>query len=416
MRVLWTLPYLPWPITSGSKSRQFHLLRGMALRGHRITLLTQSRVPLCDKAREALEPLVERLIVLPRRPLRSPLNMLAAVSAGYPMRACINGLAPHLRHRFEQLLQEHWDVIQIEHSYSFQPFERALQASGLPFVVSEHQVEWLRGAACQDLLPLWLRPFNSFDGWRYRRWETRVLAQASKVVAVSPCDAEALGRLSGKPAEVVVNGVDCSHYQHIDFAPHSQRLLFVGNFEHCANRQAIEWALEEIMPQVWQGNPAVRLAIVGHALPEQWRLHWNDPRIEWVGYLPDLRELQRLSAVFFAPLRQGGGCKVKLLEAMAAGLPVVTTPSGVSGLEVKCGEHYLGAEDAGDLALTLTRLLNQPQRMRQLSEAGRAFVRERHDWSVAVMQLEGVHQRLLSRPVAVGDLPDALPSASAGPA
>ncbi len=404
MRVLWTLPYLPWPTTSGSKTRQFNLLRGLAQRGHRITLLTQSRVPLGEAARQALMPLLERLIVLPRRPLHSPLNLIAALYAGYPMRASINGLAPHLRHRFEALLEEHWDVIQIEHSYSFQPFERALQASGLPFIVSEHQVEWCKGAACHDRLPLWLRPFNSFDGWRYRRWETRVLQQASEVIAVSPRDASQLSEMSGRPTQVVVNGVDCAHYQHIDFAPHSQRLLFVGNFEHCANLEAIEWALDEVLPQVWQSNPAVRLAVVGHALPAHWKLRWDDPRIEWVGYLPDLRELQRHSALFFAPLRRAGGCKIKLLEAMAAGLPVVTTREGVSGLQVRSGEHYLGGADGDDLALTITQLLNQPQRMRQLSDAGRAFVRERHDWSVAAAQLEGVHARLASRPLMVGDV------------
>lgn len=404
MRVLWTLPYLPWPTTSGSKTRQFNLLRGLAQRGHRITLLTQSRVPLGEAARQALMPLLERLIVLPRRPLHSPLNLIAALYAGYPMRASINGLAPHLRHRFEALLEEHWDVIQIEHSYSFQPFERALQASGLPFIVSEHQVEWCKGAACHDRLPLWLRPFNSFDGWRYRRWETRVLQQASEVIAVSPRDASQLSEMSGRPTQVVVNGVDCAHYQHIDFAPHSQRLLFVGNFEHCANLEAIEWALDEVLPQVWQSNPAVRLAVVGNALPAHWKLRWDDPRIEWVGYLPDLRELQRHSALFFAPLRRAGGCKIKLLEAMAAGLPVVTTREGVSGLQVRSGEHYLGGADGDDLALTITQLLNQPQRMRQLSDAGRAFVRERHDWSVAAAQLEGVHQRLASRPLMVGNV------------
>lgn len=398
MRVLWTLPYLPWPTTSGSKTRQFNLLRGLAQRGHRITLLTQSRVPLGEAARQALMPLLERLIVLPRRPLHSPLNLIAALYAS------INGLAPHLRHRFEALLEEHWDVIQIEHSYSFQPFERALQASGLPFIVSEHQVEWCKGAACHDRLPLWLRPFNSFDGWRYRRWETRVLQQASEVIAVSPRDASQLSEMSGRPTQVVVNGVDCAHYQHIDFAPHSQRLLFVGNFEHCANLEAIEWALDEVLPQVWQSNPAVRLAVVGHALPAHWKLRWDDPRIEWVGYLPDLRELQRHSALFFAPLRRAGGCKIKLLEAMAAGLPVVTTREGVSGLQVRSGEHYLGGADGDDLALTITQLLNQPQRMRQLSDAGRAFVRERHDWSVAAAQLEGVHARLTSRPLMVGDV------------
>ena len=106
MRVLWTLPYLPWPTTSGGKTRQYHLLRSLAQRGHQITLLVQSKHQPCEAARQALEPLLERLIVVPRRPLHSPLNLLAAVYASYPMRASINGLAPHLRHCFEQLLEE----------------------------------------------------------------------------------------------------------------------------------------------------------------------------------------------------------------------------------------------------------------------------------------------------------------------
>jgi hypothetical protein len=75
--------------------------------------------------------------VLPRRPLHSPLNLLASPIIDYPMRAIINGLAPCLRHRFEQLLDEPWDVIQIEHSYSFQPFESPA-GPRLPFMLSEH--------------------------------------------------------------------------------------------------------------------------------------------------------------------------------------------------------------------------------------------------------------------------------------
>ncbi|MBH3427380.1 glycosyltransferase family 4 protein [Pseudomonas alkylphenolica] len=406
MRVLWTLPYLPWPTTSGGKTRQYHLLRNLAQRGHQITLLVQSKIPPSEAAREALEPLLERLIVLPRRPLHSPLNLLAAVYAGYPMRASVNGLAPRLRHCFEQLLEERWDVIQIEHSYSFQPFEKALQARRLPFLVSEHTIESVSGAACHDRLPLWLQPFNAFDRWRYRRWESRVLSQAHEVVAVSPADAEHISRLTGYPAALVINGVDCAHYQNIHPALHSQRLLFVGNFEYSASLEAIEWALEDILPQVWLSNPAVRLAVVGHALPDSWKSRWNDPRIEWVGYLPDLRELQRHSAIFFAPLRYGGGSKIKILEAMAAGLPVVTTAKGVCGLQVTHGEHYLGSDDADQLALQITQLLNQPWRMRQLSESARRFVTDHHDWSIAAAQLESVHARLSQRAPLLTDLGD----------
>ncbi|MFK0088363.1 glycosyltransferase family 4 protein [Pseudomonas sp. NPDC090755] len=404
MRVLWTLPYLPWPTTSGGKTRQYHLLRSLAQRGHQITLLVQSKTPPCEAARAALEPLLERLIVLPRRPLHSPLNLLAAVYAGYPMRASVNGLAPHLRHCFEQLLEERWDVIQIEHSYSFQPFEKALQERGLPFMVSEHTIESVAGAACHDRLPLWLRPFNAFDRWRYRRWENRVLSQAHEVVAVSPTDAEHITHLTGYPATLVINGVDCAHYRNIQPAMHSQRLLFVGNFEYGASLEAIEWALEDILPQVWQSNPAVRFAVVGHALPDSWKSRWTDPRIEWVGYLPDLRELQRHSAIFFAPLRYGGGSKIKVLEAMAAGLPVVTTTNGMSGLQAIQGEHYLSSDDSDQLALLINQLLNQPWRMRQLSEAARQFVTEHHDWSIAAAQLESVHARLSQRTPALASL------------
>ena len=394
MRILWTLPYLPWPTTSGSKTRQYHLIRALAERGHRITLLVQSKVPLSDTAREALEPWLERLIVLPRRALHSPLNLLASMIIDYPMRVTINGLAPRLRQQFEQLLDEPWDVIQIEHSYSFQPYEKALQARVVPYLLSEHTLESSGDAACHNRLPLWLRPINAFDRWRHRRWEQRVLRQPSEVVTVSALDAERIHRASGREVQVVVDGVDCAYYEEVHPALHSQRLLFVGNFEYGANLEAIEWALDEILPQVWMSNPAVRLAIAGHALPSGWKLRWNDPRIEWIGYRPDLRELQRRSAVFFAPLKYSGGSKVKILEAMAAGLPVITTGKGVSGLQVNNAEHYLGSDDGDQLALQITQLLNQPWRMSQLSQAGREFVRQHHDWSVAAQELEGVYLRL----------------------
>jgi len=126
LKILWVLPYLPWPTSSGGKTRQFNLLQALALAGHRITLLVQSKVALDDDSRQALEPLLERLIVLPRRPVRSPKTLLAIAASPLPMLASINGYAPDLSRRFTDLLNETWDIVQIEHSYSFQPFERAL--------------------------------------------------------------------------------------------------------------------------------------------------------------------------------------------------------------------------------------------------------------------------------------------------
>ena len=125
LRILWVLPYLPWPTSSGGKTRQFHLLRALAQAGHGITLLVQSKTELDDAARQALEPLLEQLIVLPRRSLRSPTTLLAVMASPLPMLASINGYAPKLSRCFVDLLSQSWDVVQIEHSYSFQPYEQA---------------------------------------------------------------------------------------------------------------------------------------------------------------------------------------------------------------------------------------------------------------------------------------------------
>lgn len=396
MKILWTLPYLPWPATSGGKTRQYHLLRALAARGHRITLLVQSKTPLDEATRAALEPWLERLIVLPRRPLRSLKTLLSVLFAPYPMLADVNGLAGPLQQCFRQLLDEPWDVIQIEHSYSFQPFEQPLQQLQRDFVLTEHNVESALGAASYDRLPAWSKPFTLYDQWRYRRWERRVFQQATQVIAVTEQDALTLARLSGKPAAVVVNGVDCGHYASVQPDLSSQRLLFIGNYEYSPNLDAVEWALEDILPRLWALNPDVRFAICGYALPDSFRQRWPDPRIEWQGFVPDLRDLQRRSTLFFAPLRQGGGSKLKVLEAMAAGLPVVTTAQGSSGLQVENGRHYLGSEDPGALAQILAEVLADPERLQRIGDAGRDYVLAAHDWTVAAAQLEAVYQQLPS--------------------
>lgn len=141
MRILWILPYSPWPTTSGGKTRQYHLLRSLAARGHRITVLLHSKQPVSAEDRQALEPFLERLVVLPRRPLRSLSTLLAALFAPYPLLASVNGLSAELQRTAKELLREPWDVVQVEHSYSFQPYERPLRDAGQPFVLTEHNVE-----------------------------------------------------------------------------------------------------------------------------------------------------------------------------------------------------------------------------------------------------------------------------------
>ena len=394
MRILWILPYLPWPTTSGGKTRQYHLLRSLAERGHAITLLVQSKTPLDEEARAQLEPLLERLIVLPRRALKHPLSLAAALFAPWPLMTTVNGLSGALKKQFAELMQESWDVIQVEHSYTFEPYAACLKQQQRAFVLTEHNLESALGAATYDRFPAWLNLFVRYDQWRARRWEQKVFNQASRVIAVTPADAQAIGAITRSPVDIVVNGVDCRAFSQVQADPSSQRLLFVGNYEYAPNVDAVQWALDEVMPLLWQRCPEARFAIAGYALPASWAQRWPDPRIEWLGFVPDLQALQARSAVFFAPLRHGGGSKLKVLEALAAGLPLVSTAQGVSGLQVSAGHDYLAGESSRELSEALATLLTNPTLAAQLAANGRRYVNQHHDWQAAASQLEAVYRQL----------------------
>jgi glycosyltransferase involved in cell wall biosynthesis len=398
MRILWILPYLPWPTTSGGKTRQYHLLRALAARGHRITLLAQSKTPLDEASRAELESFLEKLIVLPRRALKHPLTLAAALFAPYPLLASVNGLAPRASAVFAELLATtSWDIVQIEHSYTFQPYEKALRQHRRDFLLTEHNVESTLGAATYKRLPFWLRPLARFDRWRYHRWEKRVFAQAGQLMAVTPEDAETLARIAGKPVRPVANAVDCAQFAANLPDRTSQRLIFVGNYEYSPNVDAVHWLLEGIMPRLWQRCPGARLGIYGYAMPQAWPLRWTDSRCEWHGFVADLREAQRHAAIFIAPLKSGGGSKLKVLEALAGGLPLVSTAQGVSGLQLEAGRDYLAGETAETLAKAAARLLDDTSQAAVMGESGRRYVQAKHDWQNIAQQLEAFYQQHLAQ-------------------
>jgi len=394
LRILWILPYLPWPTTSGGKLRQYHLLRCLAARGHRITLLVQSKVPLDVATQAQLEPLLEDLIVLQRRPLRSPRTMLAGLLSPAPLLASVNGHAPAFSSALQQLLQQSWDVVQLEHSYMYEPCRGPLQQHARGFLLSEHNVESTLAEVTYSRLPAVFRPLARLDRWRYQRWERQVVGAARKVVALTEDDAKVLAAYSQQPIAVVVNGTDTEAFAEVLADPASGRILFVGNFEYAPNIDAVEWLLDEIMPAIWAAAPQTRLCLCGYALPTQWAERWPDTRIEWRGFVPSLQPVQAKSSLFLAALRDGGGSKLKVLEAMAAGVPVVATQQAVSGLDVQRGTHYLGGSDTAALVAAALQLLADPQLARATGEAGRDYVRAQHDWQRSADQLEAVYAEL----------------------
>lgn len=390
------MPYLPWPVTSGGKSRQYHLLKALEKRGHHVTLLVQSKSEATPEALAKLGGLTDRVIVLRRRPLKHPVSILWTLLGPQPLLAAVNGHAPELTRAVQNLLVEHWDIVQIEHSYSCQPYLKALRRSGQGFVLTEHNIESSLCDATYDKLPRWFHPLAAWDRKRYLRWERRVFGLAEHVIAVTDADAQVIAQATESPVGVVINGVDAAAFAEVVPDPSARRILFVGNYEYAPNIAAVEWTVSTIMPMVWERYPDARFAVCGYALPARWQSQFPDQRIEWHGFVKDLLEIQARSTLFLGPLRDGGGSKLKVLEAMAASLPLVSTLEGVSGLSVQQGSEALIGETAGELARHVVTLLGDPGLARRIGNSGRMYAARRHDWSVAASELENIYRQLLA--------------------
>ncbi len=188
-----------------------------------------------------------------------------------------------------------------------------------------------------------------------RRFERGLLERAGESWMVSEADLAAARELcSTARLRYVPNVVDVSAITPVHPLREEQRAIFVANFAYEPNRNGLRFLLDEVLPRVWKKLPDAKLALVGAGLEER---PSTDPRVEVLGFVEDLHAAYARASCAVVPLLQGGGTPLKLIEALAYGLPVIATPRAVAGLEVCDGEHCLVADGAEAFAEALVRVL-----------------------------------------------------------
>jgi glycosyltransferase involved in cell wall biosynthesis len=207
-------------------------------------------------------------------------------------------------------------------------------------------------------------------------------------VAVAAPDRPRFTNMGARATALVVNAIDAGAYAGVAPDRKQRVALFLGNYEYSPNTDAVAWLCDEILPHAWRQEPDLRLAIHGHAMPDNWRKRWPDPRIMFGGYAQNIPALHGRASMFVAPLRFGGGSKLKVMEAMASSLPVVATPEAVTGLDVAEGDGFICGRNAEQLAAGMVRCLREPDAAAAIGVRARAHVASHHDWAVAARQLE----------------------------
>ena len=395
MNILLLSPCLPYPPNRADKVRAWHILRHLARR-HEVHLGAFVDDPADWAQLPVVRPLCASVCLRPLGRLRQLARLPATFLGGRALSIGIYSDAV-LRRWVQELVQGRIDLA------------LALSTVGASFLIDRRK----RHPAVLDLIDC------DSERWRHQaaaaRWPWRaLLAREHRLVraferaatwhfdrtlVVSAAEAELFRTIAPESASRIAtigNGVDTSFYDPAPMRPDPypadgrRTVIFTGAMDHAPNIEAVLWFAAQVMPRLREKKIPIRFAVVGPAPTAAVRrlAHLSDILVS--GSVPDLRPWLRYAAVAVAPMRRTRGVQNKVLDAMAMALPVVATPLATDGIDAVPGRHLLLADDVAGFAETITDLVREPRRARELGAAARSRVVERHAWAHHLRDLDRI--------------------------
>ena len=398
MRILLVAGYLPAPPTFGA-ARRLHGLISHLASTHSLTLLALVDGG-TDRSEEirATGELCEHVTVVENDRRSGTLARRRGSKVG-----SLFSFQSYERHAFRRpalqaalddlIAREAFDVLQIE-SVLLGGYRLPAE---IPTVLDEHNIEYdVLTRTARSSGNVARRAYSLVNAAKLRREEEGLWRSVDGCAVPSERDAAIVRAAAPETHTAVVpNGVDTSFFLPRRPVGDERSILFFGALNYHPNVDALEFFAGQIMPRIRDLVPA-RLTVVGMgASPRIHALGRDD--IEIVGKVADVRPVLDDAAVVVAPLRFGGGTRLKILEAMAMARPVVSTTVGAEGISARDGEHLLIADTPEAFATAVARLLDDPSLRRAIGEAGRRLVEQHSDWRQSSEQLEQVYRAVIAR-------------------
>lgn len=378
MRILFVSAWFPFPPDNGSRIRAYNLMKALA-REHEVFLISLLQE---DSRRENAVGLegVCKVVSLHESRWFKPGTAKAALGYFSPRpRSAVDTFDPAVKaavNRAVEMVKP--DVIAASTlgivEYIPHHLPTVLEQHNCEFAVLRRGMEEIQGR------------FNRLQAearWRkFARWEIEVCRRFGAVVMVSEGDKALL--LEAAPGldnvHVTPNGVDTEHYNPSLRSPEKNTLLYNGALTYGANLDAVRYFTHEIYPLLSRSLPDVKLRVTGRTNGVELGEIAQCPGVELTGYVDDIREELARAELCLVTLRQGGGSRLKILEAMAAGVPVVSTSVGIEGIEAENNNHALIADSPEDIRAAIAKVLGDGQLRARLSQNARALVEERYSW------------------------------------
>jgi GT2 family glycosyltransferase/glycosyltransferase involved in cell wall biosynthesis len=392
LRVLFVSPYPICPPVHGGAVFMSQTLRqlGTLAEVHLIALLDEAWQ---RQAHDELRPYLASMEFMVR--LEGQPKYAGAISP-YAVREFWNRDLEWLIHR--QILTRQIDVLQLEYTNMGQ---YAGEYRRLAVCLFEHDVYFQSiGRGLSTQFGTLSRIKAMVEYLRAFRYEIRLLPRMDRVQTCSRENEqyllEFLPELKSRIDNGVRAGIDTSRYDFRTAGREPFTLLFLGSFRHLPNHAALDWFLHQVMPRILAREPRARLKVVGADPPQAHAFPLYEGAVELVGYVEDVRDALYRYSVFVCPILSGSGVRVKLLEAFAAGMPVVSTTIGAEGLGNGARPVCRLADDPDGFAAQVIELLQDTAAAGALAQAARAYVCEQRDMTKITRELERTYRSALS--------------------
>jgi glycosyltransferase involved in cell wall biosynthesis len=377
MRVLVISTWFPYPPDNGSKSRAHYLVRALA-EAHEVVLIAflPQATPSVDL------PANVRVVSVADDPFRY-VSLPQWVKYASPVPLAFWPSRLMQRAMDEAAGAEAWDAVVAMQTPVAQ---YAARLTGTPRVIDidtsfSYQLYGRHDHKAEVRTWLSWQKTHRYEARMFRRF------QAGSVVSCKEIDfVRSMVKQTACRVEVVPNGVDCQYCHFGHYAARPNTLVYNGALTYRANYDAMRYFLSEVYPLLRRQLPDVSLTITGSTTGVDRSGLRLDESVHFSGYVEDIRSRVGSSAVCIVPIREGSGTRLKILEAMALGVPVVSTRKGAEGLEVTDGQHLLLADDPAEFAARTAALLQDTALRERLTSQARQLVEQVYDWRIVGRQ------------------------------
>jgi sugar transferase (PEP-CTERM/EpsH1 system associated) len=395
MKILYVCHRFPFPPKRGGKIRPFNMIRHLA-RSHEVTVASLARSDAEAKEGEGIAPHCTRFVMSRVSDAVQSLRMVSRLPTTTPSSMGFF-YSISLRRQVARLLREQrFDLIFV-HCSSVAQY--VAHVSDIPKILDFGDMDSQKWIEYARYKPFPLSAGYRLEGLKMAREERRLARRFDMCTATTRAEWETLESYeTGVASAWFPNGVDSEYFAPSSDPHDPDTICFVGRMDYYPNQECMFDFCANTLPRIQEKRPGVKLLIVGADPTPAVRRLVTIPGVTVTGSVPDVRPYVHRSALMVAPLNIARGTQNKILEAMAMGVPVVTSAVAAGGVDAITGAHFLVADTPEDFATAVLRLLDDGNERTRLAQAGRERMLTHHNWSVSMQRLDRIIERCLAGP------------------